>query len=317
MAIDFLGKPKQEHKKVGPDVEYHIPEKDKIQKETPVKKEVVKELEPPKPKEELGEVNLMTAFKKYLRRRKEIIAVICIVVLLAMIIGGYFLYNYIVNLPPPPVIKYSCNTNSGQCSVDANGSDTSLSVCQSKCFAPKPQSICGNGICEINETTANCSQDCPPPAPKYSCNTNSGQCFNDVNGVFANFNDCQNNCFAPPPSPVCGNGICENNENTANCSTDCPPIILPDTQLSPLRGALVRFVNDSNIYLIEYNGELRKIDAATVRFKNGQSVNQLNPKLIYTLAISFEDTRKGKDVKGFIDWDPRVLTEEELAPFIK
>ncbi len=281
MAIDFLGKPKPVKKKVDPGVEYYVPEKDKAQKAEPIKKEIVKKAEPPKPKEELGEVNLMTAFKKYLRRRREIATIISVIIVLAMIIGGYFLYIYIVTLPPaPPAINLPVNIN-------------------------KPV---------INE---NINTTPPPPLPKYSCNTNSGQCFNDVNGVFANFNDCQANCFVPTPLPVCGNGICENNENTQNCLIDCPPLVLPDTELSSLRGALVRFLNDNNIYLIEYNGELRNIDKQTVRFKNGQTISQLNPKLIYTLAVRFADTRKGKDVKGFIDWDPRVLTEQELLPFIK
>lgn len=317
MAIDFLGKPKSVRKKIGPEVKYYIPEKDRAPKAEPVKKEAVKKVEPPKPKEELGEVNLMSAFKKYLRRKKLIIAVISAIILLAAISGGYFLYNYIINLPPPPVIKYSCNTNSGQCSTDTNGTYTSLSSCQANCIAPKPQPVCGNGVCETNENTANCAKDCPPPAPKYSCNANSGQCYTDANGTFASLNDCQANCFVPAPLSVCGNGICENGENTDSCLIDCPPPVLPDTELAPLRGALVKFLNDSSIYLVENNGELRKIEVQTVEFRNGQNIYQLNPRLIYTLADRFKTTRRGKDVKGFIDWDPRVLTEEELAPFIK
>ncbi|MBN1325387.1 hypothetical protein JW977_00185, partial [Candidatus Falkowbacteria bacterium] len=119
------------------------------------------------------------------------------------------------------------------------------------------------------------------------------------------------------PIPVCGNGICETNETSENCPNDCPPVILPDTELAPLRGALAQFGGDSNIFLIENNGELRKIDKQTVIFKNGQNIYQLNQNLIYSLSSQFANTRKGKDVKGFIDWDPRILTEQELAPYIK
>ncbi len=44
--------------------------------------------------------------------------------------------------------------------------------------------VCGNGVCEAGEDSANCPGDCPPAA-------------------------------------VCGNGICEAGENNANCPGDC------------------------------------------------------------------------------------------------
>jgi len=325
MAIDFLGKAKPVKKKIGPDVKYHLPEKEKVPKIVPpVKKPVpvIKKVEPPKPapEQELGEANLMVSFKKNIRKKRLITILIILGIIAVAVIIGLALYYYIKNLPPaplpPPVVKYSCNSSTGQCFADENGAYDSMNVCQSNCVAPLPIPVCGNNICETDENTQSCPIDCPAPAPKYSCNASAGQCFTDENGAYNSLSACQSNCFAPPPPPVCGNGICEADETTENCSSDCQPIILPDTELAPLRGALVKFTGDSNIYLIENNGELRKIEKQTVIFKNGQNIFQLDQNLIYTISSRFANTRHGKDVKGFIDWDPRVLSEQELTPFI-
>ena len=71
------------------------------------------------------------------------------------------------------------------------------------------------------------------------------------------------------------------------------------------------------IYLIEDNGELRKVDQQTVVFDNGQRVDQISSYLIYTIADRFKNIRKGRDVIGQVDWDPRVLSFNELNPFLK
>ncbi|MBN1325487.1 hypothetical protein JW977_00695, partial [Candidatus Falkowbacteria bacterium] len=204
MAIDFLGKPKPVKKKIGPEVKYHVPEKEKAPKTEATKKEApapaVKKVEAPKP-QELSEADLITAFKKKMRRKKLIIACLIILICLGGIIGGYFLYNYIINLPPPPpppVVKYLCNSTTGQCSLDESGTYDSLSACQASCFAPPPIPVCGNGICETNENSENCASDCPASVVvKYSCNTTSGQCFADANGTYTTLSACQASCFAP------------------------------------------------------------------------------------------------------------------------
>jgi len=102
-----------------------------------------------------------------------------------------------------------------------------------------------------------------------------------------------------------------------------PPVLLPvipqplpDTELAPLRGALVRFAGDPNIYLVELNGELRKVDLQTVYFENGQSIKQIAPEKIYLINDSFKNIRKGIDVIGFVAWDPRILSQEELQPYL-
>lgn len=294
MAIDFLGKPKPIKKRIGSEVKYHIPEKEKVQKaESIIKKEisVVKNIEPvSKSSEELGEANLIKTFKENIRKKRLFTLLFILGIFWVVIFGAYFLYNYLTNLPPAPSIVI----NQPPVNIEPNVNIEPI----------------------VNNNTNIVPS--PPPLPlKYSCNAASGQCTTDADGLFATLSDCQSNCFAPPPLPVCGNGICETNENSENCLSDCPPIILPDTELSPLRGTLVQFPLDSNIYLIENNGELRNIEKETVIFKNGQNIYQLKTNLIYTLSSRFVNTRRGKDVKGFIDWDPRVLAEDELALFIK
>ncbi|MDD5341578.1 MAG: hypothetical protein PHC97_04055 [Patescibacteria group bacterium] len=143
------------------------------------------------------------------------------------------------------------------------------------------------------------------PQILYMCNLSNGQCAASQNGTFVSFIECQSTCFIPTPTP------------TPIPPPAAPPQPLSDTELAPLRGAIVRFSGETNLYLVENNGELRKIDIKTVKFKNGQTISGLNPKLIYTLAERLETTRKGKDVVGNVAWDPRVLSEEELDSFIK
>lgn len=54
-----------------------------------------------------------------------------------------------------------------------------------------PPSVCGNKICESDESSENCVADCGPPPP--------------------------------PPDSVCGNKVCQPGESTENCPTDCGP----------------------------------------------------------------------------------------------
>jgi hypothetical protein len=142
------------------------------------------------------------------------------------------------------------------------------------------------------------------------------------------------------PSPVetpkifCGDGICQANESYTFCPSDCqappplpppsppppslpslPPQPLPNTELAPLRGSLVKFKDESIIYLVELNGELRKVDLATVYFANGQKVTEVSTTLIYTINDSFKKIRRGKDVFGKVEWDPRILSPIELESF--
>lgn len=96
------------------------------------------------------------------------------------------------------------------------------------------------------------------------------------------------------------------------------PPILRDTELTPLRGALVRFRGDTTIYLVEDNGELRKVNTQTVVFQNGQSMSEIDLRLIYLISDEYKDIRRGQeDVEGFVDFDPRILSFKELEPFLQ
>jgi hypothetical protein len=59
------------------------------------------------------------------------------------------------------------------------------------------ESICGNNVCDSNETQENCCKDCGCPKD-MSC--------------------IDNKCI----SNTCGNGVCDNGENYTICPQDCP-----------------------------------------------------------------------------------------------
>jgi len=106
--------------------------------------------------------------------------------------------------------------------------------------------------------------------------------------------------FSPSPSP-----------------SPAPKPLLPDTELAPIRGSLVKFKDEDTLYLVEDNGELRKVDIQSVIFENGQKIDQVKSSLIYTIADRYKNIRRGKDVYGQVDWDPRVLKFAELSPFLQ
>jgi len=98
--------------------------------------------------------------------------------------------------------------------------------------------------------------------------------------------------------------------------TPTPPIILPDTELALLRGTLVKFSGEATIYLIEYNGELRKVDLNSVSFADGERARNLSASKIYVISDRYKTVRRGKDVFGKVEWDPRILTPLELQSFL-
>lgn len=128
-----------------------------------------------------------------------------------------------------------------------------------------------------------------------------------------------------PPVNTNVNAPVNTNVNTnVNAPIVVPPptntstTTLPDTPLAPLRGAIIRFPNSSDVYLIERNGELRLVIPESVTFKNGSKISSLSPNLIYTLPLKWQSTRKGdKIVSGQVDFDPRILTLNELLPFLQ
>ncbi len=93
---------------------------------------------------------------------------------------------------------------------------------------------------------------------------------------------------------------------------------LPDTELTPLAGALITFRDTTDIFLVENNGELRLVNQEAVIFDNGQTMNEISRRLIYLLPDRWQSIRRGQQVvSGRVDFDPRVLTTPELLPFIQ
>ena len=90
---------------------------------------------------------------------------------------------------------------------------SALTTCSaSNCTTTAPPGpVCGNGVCESGETTANCAQDCP--APTAFCG--DGVC----NGGETTAN-CAQDC--PAPAAFCGDGVCNGGETNATCAQDCP-----------------------------------------------------------------------------------------------
>ncbi|MEO7735555.1 MAG: hypothetical protein ABIY55_31665 [Kofleriaceae bacterium] len=74
--------------------------------------------------------------------------------------------------------------------------------CQNVC------GVCGDGVCNANESPSNCAVDCPTSA-----------CGNGICESGESSSSCPSDC-GPPPT-VCGNGVCESGESAATCATDC------------------------------------------------------------------------------------------------
>ncbi|MCX6743023.1 MAG: hypothetical protein NT116_02185, partial [Candidatus Parcubacteria bacterium] len=293
MAIDFLGKEGEkpvrkeeiEIKMHAPEKQVIVPPKEKEQQKIIPKKEVPKL----QTQEKLEEVNLLTAFKKYiLKRRLTFIAIF--VIIIAVLAGiTYWLLTRPKSITPPapqPVCGNSKIETNEQCDLTGCGAtQTCINCqCQENIIPPPPEPVCGNGKIEIGE---HCDLT--------GCTTNQ-TCVNC---------QCQEVITPPPPQPVCGNGKIETGEQcdligcgSAQTCVDCQcqTIILPDTELTSLRGALVKFKNASEIYLVEYNGELRLIDPLTVSFRNNQTIREIKADLIYVIADLYKQVRKGKEV---------------------
>ncbi|MEY3013822.1 MAG: hypothetical protein RIT45_2557, partial [Pseudomonadota bacterium] len=77
-----------------------------------------------------------------------------------------------------------------------------------------PQSICGNGVCEVGEGPVACPVDCGggSVAPAAKC----GDAVCNGSETCAN---CVIDCGSCPAT--CGDGSCGSNENCSNCEADC------------------------------------------------------------------------------------------------
>src|SRR5260221_3165973 len=64
--------------------------------------------------------------------------------------------------------------------------------------------VCGNRICERNETPFNCQLDC-------------GRCGDSICGQNESYLSCRQDC----PFKGCGDGVCNNGESYFTCPQDC------------------------------------------------------------------------------------------------
>jgi hypothetical protein len=319
MAIDLLGKePPKKTGKTLAKVILHQPFKEK----EPAKVGPLPKVESPKPElvapaEELGEVNLITSFKAYLLKKRVAVILICLLVI--VVIGSVIFY--LVTRPPKIVI----NTNLNQ---PINNNTNQL----------PPPAICGNGQielgeqcdqtgCDIDQTCVNCQCQAIIP-PQSVCGNGTietgEQCDLSACGSNQTCTDCLCQTIITPP-PVCGNGQIETGEqcDLLGCGSEqtclncqCQTVILPDTELTLLRGAIVKFSDSSEVYLVEWHGELRLINQQTVVFKAGQTISSLAAQnQIYLINSNYKGIRQGKEVSGYVAWDPRILSAEELKSF--
>ncbi len=101
------------------------------------------------------------------------------------------------------------------------------------------EAVCGNTVCETNETNSNCPQDCtivtcgnPPTCDSGETCSNCPSdcnicvlptCGNNICDVDKgeDCNNCLEDCNAICPSS-CGDGACTWGETNTNCPSDCP-----------------------------------------------------------------------------------------------
>lgn len=103
-----------------------------------------------------------------------------------------------------------------------------------------PQSVCGNGICERDESWQTCPEDCEIPAGEEAI-CGDGVCEKEENRI-----NCPSDCG--PQHTFCGDGVCEMPETIENCPEDCIVISwLKDYASQRIRAGI------SNRYLEETN----------------------------------------------------------------
>lgn len=81
--------------------------------------------------------------------------------------------------------------------------------CPRDCSTIKP--VCGDGICQSNETADSCPADCAGMRGRY--------CGNGICDFGEDHNNCPDDC--PVLSAVCGDGRCEPGETAETCPSDC------------------------------------------------------------------------------------------------
>lgn len=88
------------------------------------------------------------------------------------------------------------------------------------------EGVCGNRVCEEDETRVSCPADCPVPDPvDENNNDNTTECVNGESDCPLGEVCIDGQCASPADpnqgEPSCGNGQCETEETADNCPEDC------------------------------------------------------------------------------------------------
>lgn len=135
---------------------------------------------------------------------------------------------------PPPCGGGACDEPTDSCtSICGDGTCDAGETCSS-CAAdcpsfPLPTAVCGNGLCEAGdgEDCVSCAADCNgaqsgKPANRFCCG------FGGSNPVGCSSSTCTTGGFSCTETPqgaggstCCGDLICQDPEDSSNCSVDC------------------------------------------------------------------------------------------------
>jgi len=185
-----------------------------------------------------------------------------------------------------------------------------------------PSKICGDGICDEDETKSNCCIDCGCPSG-YECRDNvcvttttilpttstifqPSECGNNICDEGENCYNCPKDCKCEIGEycseeeekcvlPECGNGICESFESLENCCDDCPCV-------SPSE-----FCNETT-----HKCEIKKLDITDDRIEEliDQYIEEKNETII---SMDFMGIFVWEDETGM---EVRVYVEEQDWPYM-
>lgn len=105
-----------------------------------------------------------------------------------------------------------CGNDQGKCSADCDsacGNGTCAVGEAGQCLFDCPASACGDGTCGAGEV-GQCPEDCVP-------NGNTPVCGN----MICDGDESKETCVADCPPPGCGDGVCSAEENLFSCPQDC------------------------------------------------------------------------------------------------
>lgn len=167
---------------------------------------------------------------------------------------------------------------------------TTPTVTQNSTTTPEPPTppvvidLCGNDICDDNETKCSCSEDC-------------GSC-SGVAGTCRMYKCVEDECKAVAEEDCCGNNICEDSESYMDCKADCPNIQLSMYPIPFMKDG----VTNTN-FVIGYNGA--GSDAMVVtRIVTGMKTTNTRPGYEEGALLDTDFDKMDKDLNYIIIGNP-------------